>query len=74
MIIEIIAKFQCDECGEFFSTTLDPGYDPPEDWCVIDVAEDSLRGFGKHKVGADGQHYCEQCTSAQQQPPSEEER
>lgn len=74
MIVEIEAKFACDDCGTEFIVRLDPGYDPPGDWTVMDVAEDAVRaglwyedatgGFpqGSGCVGDDGRHYCQRCT------------
>lgn len=72
MIVEIRAKFACDDCGTEFTVPLDPGYDPPDGWSVMDVAEDSIRA-GLHyedgtddldKIGSieDSHHYCSRCT------------
>jgi hypothetical protein len=73
VIIEIEAKFACDDCGTEFLVPLDPGYSPPDGWAVMGVAEDSVRA-GLHyrdgtdgrggigSVGEDGRHYCARCT------------
>lgn len=75
MIVEIKAKFACDDCGTEFLVRLDPGYDPPDHWTVMDVAEDAVRSGmwyedatgdypqGSGCVGDDGRHYCQRCTS-----------
>lgn len=44
MLVEIQAKFSCDDCGTEFLVTMDPAYNPPEGWSVFDVAEDAVRG------------------------------
>jgi len=74
VIVEIEAKFECDDCGTKFSAMLDPGYDHPDDWTVMDVAEDSVRAGMTYRdgtgdvvqvggsIGSDGRHYCQQCT------------
>lgn len=74
MIVEIQAKFACDDCGTEFFVNLDPGYYPPDEWSVCDVAEDSIRagltyedatddkGFKSGSVESDGRHYCNRCT------------
>ncbi len=74
MIIEIEAKFSCDDCGTEFFAPLDPAYDVPSGWSVMAVAEDAVRGGigysdgterpynGSGSVGYDGRHYCARCT------------
>ena len=77
MIVEIEAKFSCDDCGTEFVVGLDPGYDPPDNWTVMDIAEDSIRGEltyrdgtgefpqGSGSIDGDGRHYCQRCTKKQ---------
>lgn len=72
MIREIRARFSCDDCGAEFTVDLDPGYDPPEDWTVMDVAEDAIRGGTTYRDGTkerygagsvqDDRHLCAACT------------
>lgn len=72
MLIEIQAKFSCDDCGTEFSVTVDPALVMPTGWSVFDVAEDAVRGgFGyedAHEprssyVGMveDDRHLCGRC-------------
>jgi hypothetical protein len=44
MIIDILAKYQCDICGAIFTVELDPAYVPPTIMCMFDIAEDAVRG------------------------------
>ena len=73
MIVEIKAKFACDDCGTEFFVPLDPAYEPPAGWSVFAVAEDSVRAGTDYEdatddlpVGSgsveDGRHYCARCT------------
>lgn len=73
MIVDIEAKFSCDDCGTEFMVRLDPAYEPPNGWSVHAVAEDSVRQglnyrdgtdvvYGSGSVDGDGRHYCHQCT------------
>lgn len=75
MIVNIEAKFACDNCGTEFFTPLDPAKVPLSEWSLFDVAEDSIRagfgyydghdddrGIGSGSVGGDGRHYCARCT------------
>lgn len=74
MILEIKAKYACDDCGTEFFVPLDPAYEAPANWPVIAVADDAIRGgqgyedahenpTGKSgSVGPDGRHYCSRCT------------
>lgn len=74
MLVEIEAKFSCDDCGTEFFVTLDPAYVPPKGWSVFAVAEDKVRtgdsyydyvdgmGHGVGSLGEDGRHYCAKCT------------
>lgn len=74
MIVEIKAKFSCDDCGTEFFVGMDPAYEPPAGWSVFAIAEDAIRkgdsyedatdaliGYGS--VGSDGRHYCTRCTN-----------
>jgi hypothetical protein len=72
VIVEIEAKFSCDDCGTEFMVTLDPAYEPPSGWSIHAVAEDAIRQglsyrdaqdvhFGLGLVGDDGRHYCDGC-------------
>lgn len=84
MIVEIEAKFACDDCGTEFIAPLDPAYIPPRGWSVFAVAEDSIRSgigyrdgtedlpVGSGSVGPDGRHYCARCTRAYDGPQEEE--
>lgn len=77
MLVEIEAKFSCDECGTEFFVTLEPSYCPRAGLSVFAVAEDAIRGGttyvdymelkddderGTGSVGDDGRHYCRRCT------------
>lgn len=75
MIVEIEAKFSCDECGTEFFASIDPAIVPAAGWSMFDVAEDAVRGgigyydgFDDHPHGApigsvdDGRHLCARCT------------
>lgn len=44
MILEIIAKFSCDECGGRITVGLEPSQKLPEGWCILDEAVDRVRG------------------------------
>lgn len=73
MIVEIEAKFSCDDCGTEFVVGLDPAIDLPPGWTLYDAAEDAVRGGSEYRdghgradavgsVGDDGRHYCDRCT------------
>lgn len=74
MIVEIEAKFSCDDCGTEFIVTLDPAYDPPSEWTLFDVAVDAVRAGSHYRDGFDDpietgcgsvdeeRHYCARCT------------
>jgi len=57
----ISAEFCCDECSTFFSVDLDAAYEPPKDWCLMDVAEDQIRA-GMESI-VEGEHFCRACTA-----------
>ena len=75
-LIEIRARFRCDDCGREFSVQLDPVDKPPTGWSVFDVAEDAIRGgagyIGPDVTGSvqksdtisdkDNKHLCGTCT------------
>lgn len=74
MIVEVEAKFSCDECGTEFVLSLDPAYSPPNGWSVFEIAEDAIRAGRQYSDGAgvtsglggvdgDGRHYCDSCNS-----------
>jgi transcription elongation factor Elf1 len=76
MIVEVTAKFACDDCGTEFENSIDPACEPPDCWSVFAVAEDAIRagrnyrdateernGNGMGSVGDDGRHYCDRCTT-----------
>ena len=84
MIVEIEAKFACDDCGTEFFAPLDPACVPPAGWSIFAVAEDSVRGgigysdarddegvIGSGSVGYDGRHYCAKCTRKYDVVPDE---
>ena len=73
MIVEIKAKYECDQCGKRFAVCIDPGtaldgksiLDIADDEVAAggldyEAAEDQRDGFGS--VGDDGRHYCAGCT------------
>ena len=74
MIIEVKAKFACDDCGTEFLVPLDPATVASEGESVFFLAEDSVRAGlnyedgvdrdyqGIGSVSADGRHYCDRCT------------
>mgnify|MGYP003520882636 FL=1 len=76
MIVEIEAKFSCDDCGTEFIVTIDPAYVPPKEWSVFSIAEDAVRLGTTYRDGrdgdrsladsgsvdGDGRHYCAKCT------------
>lgn len=76
MIIEVTAKFACDDCGTEFLIHLDPAYEPLHGWSVFEVAVDAIRqgNPGTYEDGIDRttplgsgsvddeRHYCEPCT------------
>jgi hypothetical protein len=65
------ASFHCDECGQHFWVELDPAYQPPDDWCLFDAAEDAIRAgteSGDTRLVCsvqDGRHLCHKCTEAE---------
>ncbi len=63
MLVEILARFQCDVCGKEFPIEIDPARNPPAGWSIFEVAEDSIRGTALHNGGmvVDGNHLCDQC-------------
>lgn len=77
MIIEIKAKFSCDDCGTEFFVSLDPGYAPPGEWTVFDVAVDTIRAGLTYEDATDDKygsgsveeerHYCARCTKKMDQ-------
>ena len=74
MILEIKAKFECDDCGTEFFVPLDPVSTCPPGWSMFDMAVDSIRGglgyedatddlpVGSGSVEDDDRHYCNRCT------------
>lgn len=56
MIVEIEAKFSCDDCGTEFFVGLDPAYEPPAGWSIFAVAEDAIRGGQKYSDAVDYAH------------------
>ena len=75
MIVEIKAKFACDDCGTEFLVPLDPAYEPPVGWSIFAVAEDAIRagrgyedatdqasGICSFGSVEDSRHYCARCT------------
>lgn len=73
MIIEIKAKFACDDCGTEFVVSLDPASEAPQCWTLFDIAEEAIRGGFEYRdeferpgaigsVRFDGRHYCDRCT------------
>lgn len=73
MIVDIKAKFSCDECGTEFIVSIDPPYEPPAGWSMFDVAEDAIRGGQDYEDGhepqsdyigsvQDDRHLCGRCT------------
>jgi hypothetical protein len=74
VIIEITAKFACDDCGTEFTVSIDPAEPIPALWSLFEVAEDACAGGrnyrdAKHPVlesgvsSVDGsRHLCHECT------------
>jgi hypothetical protein len=70
MLLNIKAKFKCDECGNEFIVTIDPACEPPAGWTVFEVAEDAVRGGVTYEDERGGDvssvqnelHLCSQCT------------
>lgn len=76
MIIEIKAKFSCDDCGTEFFIKLDPAFNTKaEAWTLMDVAEDFISSsyFDSYEDGTDRdyegyasiegeRHLCCRCT------------
>lgn len=72
MIVEIEAKFACDDCGTEFLVEIDPAYVAPAGWSTFAIAEDVIRGGLTYRDGVeteggtgsveDGRHYCARCT------------
>ena len=44
MLVEIKAKFSCDDCGTEFLVDLEPAYEPLAGISVFAIAEDAIRG------------------------------
>ena len=44
MLVNVIAKCQCDVCGNRFDVAIDPAYTAPAEWALFDVVEDKVRG------------------------------
>lgn len=66
-IVSIIAKFECDACGAYFSANLDEARQPPDGWSLTECAEDEVRGGGDSlaespSIGDCGEHLCPACT------------
>lgn len=66
-IVSIIAKFECDACGSYFSVHLDEARIPPDGWALAECAEDEVRGGGdclaeSPSIGDCGEHLCPACT------------
>lgn len=88
MIVEIKAKFSCDECGTEFLVSMDPATDPPAGWSVFDLAEDAIRAGHDYEDGHEPQsdwigsvegdrHLCGKCTrksDQEEQPTPSNER
>ncbi len=84
MIVEIEAKFACDDCGTEFTVPVDPAKVAPAGWSMFAVAEDFIRGgmgyrdatddvpVGSGSVGDDGRHYCARCTKRYDAIPATE--
>lgn len=63
MLVNVMVKFGCDECGGRFEIRIDPAYQPPISWSVMEIAEDAIRGDAYCNASVEGsQHYCEKCT------------
>lgn len=73
MIVEIEAKFACDDCGTEFVVSLDPASQAPRGWTVFEIAEEAIRGGSEYRDGFErpgaigsvsihGRHYCDRCT------------
>lgn len=43
MILEIRARFECDDCGMRFSVGLDPAHVPAPGASIFEVAEEAVR-------------------------------
>lgn len=85
MIVEIEAKFSCDDCGTEFFAPIDPAKIAPAGWSMLAIAEDFVRGgigytdgsdtgsdfIGSGSVGDDGRHYCAKCTRHYDAKPDE---
>lgn len=74
MILEIRARFSCDRCAAEFTVPLDPAYQPPSGWCILQVAEDGIRSGldyrdSKDRFGIDfgsvrkNKHLCADCSN-----------
>lgn len=72
MLVEIEAKFSCDDCGTEFIVRLDPAAVPEFGWTLFEEAEDAIRAGSEYRDGFerpgaigsvdDGRHYCDRCT------------
>lgn len=74
MIIEVKAKFACDDCGTEFFVPLDHAYEFPQGWSVFEAAEDAIRGGIGYEDATENtqpayagcvdgcRHYCAACT------------
>lgn len=74
MIIDIKAKFSCDDCGTEFIVGIDPGFVPPDKCSAFFIAEEAIRagylgtyedGHGETAGGLVddmGRHYCFRCS------------
>jgi hypothetical protein len=71
-LVEITAKFACDDCGTEFIVGLEPPYVPPPEWSVFAVAENAIRRGESYEDGTEatdglgavddnGRHYCDRC-------------
>lgn len=84
MIVEIKAKFSCDDCGTEFLVPLDPATVTSEGDSIFFLAEESVRAgleyedgdenrecAGIGAVGEDGRHYCDRCRRLRDQEPTQ---
>jgi hypothetical protein len=73
VIVEIKAKFSCDECGTEFVVSMDPSFSAPPDLTLFDLAEDAISSGRDYEDGHepsmgytgsvdDGRHLCGRCT------------
>lgn len=68
-LVNVTAKFECDECSRMMEVWLDESYTPPNGWSVFDIAEDRLRGgcgigLAMTSVQND-RHLCAACTKTE---------